>query len=228
MTDYLADFGQGGDNLHPTNIDWRFNMRIALEKIWNRYRVTLVAVSCLFAWTIVTCGATGAIVRHNTTKRVTEEVQSEMRASFQQYLDQQEEERRAAQFLSGDASREAAINELADCMDELIATYRLDYGVTEDGARTLGWVFIARVITNSTEFGKSPQEILERPGAWEGKVIGHAVRDQDTALAREIASEYLNGHYPDGFTGNMTFCNREAAGGIVARDQFITGPNTNY
>lgn len=228
MNNKLTRVPLDGDSGDIANTDWRLNMQIAMEKFWVRHRVTVIAASCLFAWTMTTCGITGAIVRHNTTEEVTQEVQSEMRANFQQYLDQQEQDRRAAQFLSGEESREAAINELADWMDELIATYRMDYGVTEDGARTLAWVFIARLITNSTEFGKSAQEIIERSGAWEGKVIGHAVRNEDTELCREVARDYFEGHYPDGFTSSMTFCNREAAGGVVARNQFITGPNTVY
>lgn len=190
-----------------------------------------IAIIVLFAWAVtmmIGCITTGLIVRRKTTDRVTAEVTSQLRAGFQDYLNQVEAEQKKNSFLAGEASLEAAIIDLADSFDELLAVYSMEFGVTEDGCRTVGWVFIARLITGSSEFGKTPQEIIEKKGAWEGKVVGHAVRDQDTALAREIAREYLTGHYPDGFTPNMTFGAREAGGGFVARTEFITGPNTVY
>ena len=197
---------------------------------------------------MVGCCVTGVIVRKRTTKQATaaalawvaegfhdymdgkdtDAATAVLVAGLQDFLNWQAEEARKAEFLSGDASFEAAVEDLADCFDELIATYAMEFGLSEDGLRTLGWTFIARVIAASSEFGKTPQEIIEKPGAWEGKVVGHAVRPQDTALTREIARDYLSGNYPDGFTPAMTFGTREAGGGFVARNEFQTGPNTMY
>lgn len=177
---------------------------------------------------ILACFITSVIVRHNTTVRVTEEVTSQLRADFQRYLEQQEAERRAAQFLTGDASFEAAVGDLAEPMAQVLATYAQDYSVTQEGLYTIGWVFCARYAQNSTEFGRTPQEILEKSSAWEGKVLGHAVRNQDTELARSIAREFLNGKYPDGYTTALTFFTRESGGKIIARNELYTGPYTTY
>ena len=99
----------------------------------------------------------------------------------------------------------------------------------------MSWVSRNFPISESAIFSASPlgnpyapEEIIGKKGAWEGSVAGHAVRDQDTAIAMEIAREYLSGHYPDGWTPGMTFGSREAGGGWVARNEFITGPNTMY
>ena len=185
----------------------------------------------LFAWAasmMLGCCITGVIVRHNTTERVTAEVTSQLRQDFQRYLDQMEMEQKAAQFLTGDASFEAAVEGLAVPLSQILATYAMDYGVTEEGLRTIGWVFCARYAKSSTEFGLTPQEILEKAGAWEGKVVEHATRPQDLELAREIARDFLKGQYPDGFTTALTFFVREAGGKIIARNEFYTGPYTIY
>ena len=200
--------------------DWFHNFKI-------RNGITLILIFAWAASMMIGCIATGLIVRHNTTERVTQEVTSQLRSDFQRYLDQMEQERKAAQFLTGDASFEAAVEGLAGPMAQVIATYSMDYGVTQEGLYTIGWVFCARYARNSTEFGKTPQEILEKERAWEGQVVGHAVRPQDTELAREIARAFLSGEYPDEYTTAQTFFNREGTK-IIARNELFTGPYTKY
>lgn len=191
-----------------------------------------IAILILFAWAasmMLGCCLTGVIVRNRTTERVTAEVTSELRAGFQEYLTRQEEQRQAAELLTGDASVEAASVELGtNYIAPLLAAYRMEYATTEEGCLTLGWTFIARLMKQSTEFGKTPQEILERKGAWEGNPVGHAVANQDIELGIAIARDFYTGHYPDGFTADFTFGARESGGGFVARNEFITGPNTVY
>ena len=190
--------------------------------------ITLIAIFLWAASVMFGCCLTGWIVRHNTTERVTAEVTSQLRADFQRYLDQQEQERKAAQFLTGDASFEAAVEGLAGPMAQVIATYAMDYSISGDNLKTIGWVFCARYAKNSTEFGKTPQEILEKSNAWEGSAVGHAVRNQDTELAREISRSFLKGEYPDEYTTDQTFFNREPGGKIVARNELYAGPHTIY
>ena len=201
--------------------DWFHDFKI-------RNGITLITIFVWAATMMIGCITTGVIVRHTTTKRVTQEVTSQLRSDFQKYLDQMEQERKAAQFLTGDASFEAAVEGLAGPMSQVIATYAMDYGVNREGLYTIGWVFCARYAQNSTEFGKTPQEILEKERAWEGKVVGHAVRPQDTAIAEEISRAFLSGQYPDIYTTAQTFFNREPGGKIIARDALYTGPYTNY
>ena len=190
-----------------------------------------IGLILLFAWAasmMLGCCITGVIVRRNTTERVTAEVTSQLRQDFQRYLDQMEQEQKAAQFLTGDASFEAAVEGLAVPMAQVIATYAMDYSVTQEGLYTIGWVFCARYAKNTTEFGRTPQEILEKENAWEGKVVGHAVRPQDTELAAEISRAFLSGQYPDDYTTALTFFTREAGGKIIARNELYTGPYTTY
>lgn len=216
----------------PTPPPWqsppRFNLQDWIRDFKIRNGIGLILLFVWAASMMIGCIVTGLIVRHNTTERVTAEVTSQLRQDFQRYLDQMEQERKAAQFLTGDASFEAAVEGLAVPMAQVIATYAQDYGVTQEGLYTIGWVFCARYAKNSTEFGKTPQEILEKERAWEGQVVGHAVRPQDTELAAEISRAFLSGQYPDDYTTALTFFTREAGGKIIARNELYTGPYTTY
>ena len=205
----------------------RFNLQDWIRDFKIRNGIGLILLFVWAASMMIGCCITGVIVRHNTTERVTAEVTSQLRQDFQRYLDQMEMEQKAAQFLTGDASFEAAVEGLAVPMAQVIATYAQDYGVTQEGLYTIGWVFCARYARNSTEFGKTPQEILEKDRAWEGNVVGHAVRPQDTELAREIARAFLPGEYPNDYTTALTFFNREGTK-IIARNELFTGPYTKY
>ena len=206
----------------------RFNLQDWIRDFKIRNGIGLILLFVWAASMMIGCITTGLIVRHNTTERVTAEVTSQLRQDFQRYLDQMEMEQKAAQFLTGDASFEAAVEGLAVPMAQVIATYAQDYGVTQEGLYTIGWVFCARYAKNTTEFGRTPQEILEKSNAWEGKVVGHAVRPQDTELAAEISRAFLSGQYPDDYTTALTFFTREAGGKIIARNELYTGPYTTY
>lgn len=217
-----------GDVKNIPKPDWRFRLKIWQSEFLKRSGLTVVACSFLAVWTVSACAITGAIVKKNTTEEVTARVQSEMRQGFQQYLEQQAEAQRRDSFLTGEDSFEAAVQEIAVPLSQIIATYSQDYGVTQEGLNTIGWVFCARCAQSSSEFGKSPKEILEKDQAWEGKVVGHATRNQYLVLAEEISRDYLNGKYPDGYTIAQTFFSREAGGKIIARNEFKTGPHTIY
>ena len=201
------------------------------DRFHNFKRRNGLALILVMIWGLslfLACAITATVVRNNTAQETEDRVRSEMRRDFQNYLDQLNEEASAAAFLTGDASFEAAVEALAEPMSYVIATYAQDYSVTQEGQKTIGWVFCGRSAKNSTEFGKTPQEILEKANAWEGKVVGHARRPQDIELAREIARDFLKGSYPDGYTTDLTFFTREAGGKIIARNEFYTGPYTTY
>lgn len=188
-----------------------------------------IAVIVAVLWSaslILGCCITGAVVKHRTTEKVTEEVTMTLRGEFQRHLDQLEAERRASQFLTGEDSFAAAVEELAGPMAQVIATYAQDFNIQRDGLYTIGWVYCARVARNSTEFGLTPQEILEKKSAWEGKVVGHPVRNQDTEIARAIAEDFLNGQYPDNYTDDLTFFVRKGSA-IIARNEYNPGPYTH-
>lgn len=229
----------------------RFLLKNWLQDFKKRNGIALILILAWAVSMIAACLITGAIVKHNTSEAVTEELTHYWRGQMQEkqdYITVLESiiQKRNAEIvltdeeqtvfreitgegiLTGEKSREAAVDNLAEQMAYVISTYSQDYGVTQEGLYTIGWVFCARDAQHSSEFGKTPQEILEKPLAWEGKVVGHATRSQDRELAREIARDYLDGNYPDNYTTALTFFNREPGGKIIARNELQTSPYTIY
>ena len=224
--------GESQEMPNRENRDLGAELRMEFEfrkhRFIKRYTLAAIFIAALIVWTVVSCSITAAIVRKNTTKEVTQRVEAEMRNSFQNYLDQKEENKKKENFLTGTESFDAAVDAMVGPMSQILSCYAQEYGITTEGLYTIGWSFCARCAQNSTEFGKTPQEILEKKGAWEGDVVGHATRNREEEIAKEVATDYLSGKYPDGYTTAMTFFNREAGGKIIARNELYTGPHTIY
>lgn len=225
-------YASEADPLPPPRPDPKRSNRRVDPKDWFRdFKIRNgIGLILLFVWAasmMIGCITTGVIVRRNTTERVTAEVTSKLRNDFQNYLDQMEQEQKASQFLSGEASKQAAIDELTDKLDNLIATYRQDLGVSEEGAYGVGYCVIARLVTGGW-FGSSIDEVLNKAGQWEGDFKDHPVRNEDTVIARKIATDFYNGIYPDGFTADLVYMKREADGRVTLRNEYLTGPDTVY
>ena len=215
--------GEESPNLYAIN--QRPNLRDAAHDFWKKNRVTACIAGLLVVWTCVTCGITGVIVKNNTTKEVTAAVQSEMRAGFQKYLDQKEMDEKAAQFLTGDASKQAAIDSMVQPVAEHIATLRMERGVTIDGVKTYVWgVDFSRL--DSGKYGSTIQQVLD--GNVEAYVYGHAVRNEDTELARELCTAYMNGERPDRWTPDLEFAEINADGSVTARSKLKTDSTTKF
>lgn len=203
-----------------------------IRLFFKKHALLLGGILFFVVWTL----AVSAISRHNTTVRVTEEVTqrvtTELRAGFNQTLvdhgiDPETYEKKTAPLVD-DASFLAMVDELALSMDDVVSTYAMDFGVGEEGQMTIAWVWCARYSKNSTEFGKTPQEVTGKPSAWEGQVVGHATQNQYTELCRKVATDYLKGMFPDDFTTDLTFFNREGTKIIARNDLYDTNAYTIY
>ena len=236
MTDYNArlqmplfaasDYSEEKNRADRLRAELRLEMQNRVEKAKKRYGLALIV---LFAWAasmMVGCCLTGWIVHNRTEKEVTERVTHEMRAAMQAYLEEQETQQKAASFLSGEASTQAAIDSIAGQLAPLIAGLRMDGRVTTEGAYTYGWTVIARL--QSGKYGNSIAEVLSNAGQYEYYNPEHGTREEDVAIARQIASDYINGTFPDGYFSGIEFCQINADGSVTARDDFYTGSTTNF
>lgn len=186
-----------------------------------------IALILILAWAVsmmIGCGITGAVVRHRTTKEVTEAVTSQMRGEFQRYLEEQENARMAAGLITGDESRQAASDEIADALAPLIAGLRMDGKVTKPGAYTYGWMVVSRL--HSGRYGDTITQVLSWDGHYEYYDPDHACRPEDREIAAEIAQDYIAGDLPSGFSWKIEFAKINADGSVTARDEFKSGEET--
>lgn len=203
-----------------------------VQRFFRRHTLAIVAVAVLAGWTLCCV----VITKHNTrlevTQIVTQTVTSELKAEFNQTLRDHNIDpdtfEKIEEPLIDDASFLAMVDELALSMDDVVSTYAMDFGVGEEGQMTIAWVWCARYSKNSTEFGKTPQEVTGKPSAWEGQVVGHATQNQYTELCRKVATDYLKGMFPDDFTTDLTFFNREGTKIIARNDLYDTNEYTTY
>lgn len=170
------------------------------RNFWKKYRLSILAAAGLTIWTLVTCGITGAVVRNNTTKEVTAQVTSELRAGFQAYLDQQDYERSASAFLAGEASLQTAMDLEADSLAKLLYGYRNN---SLRDRKTLIWCVLARV--DSSAYPGSVEGVVDQQKQWMFYSSDNPIREDDRQLALEQLKLWHEGKYPAGFADDYVY-----------------------
>lgn len=178
----------------------RMHAEETARKFWKKYRISILAAAGLTIWTLITCGGTAAIVRHNTTEEVTARVTSELRAGFQQYLADQEYERSAAQFLAGDESLQTAMDAEAESLARLLYGYRNN---SLRDRKTLIWCVLARV--DSKAYPGSVAGVVDQKQQWMFYSLDNPIRQDDKDLALEQLKLWHEGKYPAGFSDDYVY-----------------------
>lgn len=196
-----------------------------MHEFKKRHGIMLIL---MFAWAasmMLGCCITGVIVRHNTTERVTAEVTTEMRRNFQAYLDQVAQEQQAAAFLSGDASRAAAIQEAKTYMAKSFYGFK-DVVTSDNDYYTIGWNECFRA-SDSGEFRNfnSIEQVVKQKGQYLNYSDENPVVDRLDAIAEEILTAYFNGNWPT--TGEYLYLDW-SSGKMIARNEYKTDADTLY
>ncbi len=182
----------------------------------RRYGVALLIVAVLWADSAITA----IIVRHNTTVEVTEQVTSEMRREFQDYLIEQEQERQAASFMTGDASLQAAMDEESDAIARVIGTM-----TTKRMKQTMIWNILVRV--DSPFYPNNVKDVVGQPQQWMFYDEKNPIRDDDKQLALEQLKLWHEGRYPAGLSANYVY-GEWSTNDYVLRDNWEKNSKTNY
>lgn len=190
------------------------------KRLIRRYLPSLIAILIIIALAIGWSAMWYAIGYHNAKLDTTERLTTEFDAQMQAYIDEMN-------YVPEDHERTQAIDELTDCLEELIAGYAMNSNITREGCYAIGWCFIARYVTKGY-FGSTPQEIVEKPSQWQWYKVDNPVREQDTAVARAVATAYVDRRFPDDFTTDLCFAELKADGSVVLRNSFYTDSNTTF
>lgn len=198
----------------------RTHTRMDKDEFVKRYGIFLIVAVVFTLYTILL----SAMVSHRTEKRV----RAEMTAQFEQEAEADREAKanaeKASQFLTGEKSKQAAIDTLKTPIAQHISYLRMERHVTADGARTYVWgVDLARL--NSGRYGDI-YDVLN--GNVEGYKEGYPTRREDEVIAEEIATDYINGVRPDDWTPDLEFAVINPDGSVTARNEYISGSMTKY
>lgn len=170
----------------PTGM-WTKLMNHAAERIRvgfrRKYGILLIGAAAFTLYTILL----SAGVEHRTEIRVRQEMAGEAAAAVEQYKAEQAREAQKQYFLSGDASREAFINQEIDASARLAARMAND---TQKG----GIICNALARAMNKNYPGTMQEVIAQPEQW----MFYSPDNKFSTHDREIAEKILRAYYEDG------------------------------
>lgn len=158
-----------------------------LSRFGKRYGILLIAAALFTLYTVILSGC----VEASTEKRVRQELAVEYASRLEQYKAERAYQEQASYFKSGEASREAFLNQEIDAAARLAAKMSND---TQKGGIICN--ALARVM-NKTYPG-TMQEVVAQPNQWMFYDAGNKFSTHD----REIAERILRAYYDDGIIPN--------------------------
>lgn len=165
---------------------------------WRDYKILIVGAAVFTIYTILL----SSWVSWRTETRVHAEMDADYERRVEQriaeYHEQRQQEQAAEYFLSGEASREAFINQEIDAVAPVIAK------LTTDAQKyTEASCMLARVMNPS--YPNSFQEVAKQPKQWmfyDG--TDNNFSDHDREIAENIVRPYLeSGKIPNGLTAEL-------------------------
>lgn len=193
-------------------IPLRMRARIDVERFKKRYAILLICAAVFTLYSI----CLSAIVHHRTERLVRQEMAIEYSAKLEAYKAEQREAEQANYFLSGDASREAAINQEVDAVAQVISKLSTDAQKLNEAC-----CMLARVMNPS--YPNSFAEVANMPSQWmfyDGS--DKTFSEHDRELADTIVRPYMeNGIVPNGLTAQMIY-GEWTPSDFVLRDSYKT------
>ncbi len=166
---------------------WTRLMNHAVERIRvgfrRKYGILLIGAALFTIYTVIL----SASVAHRTEIRIRQEMAGEAAAAVEQYKAEQARETQKQYFLSGDASREAFINQEIDASARLAA--RMSNDVQKGGIICNA---LARVMNKA--YPGTMQEVIAQPEQW----MFYSPDNKFSTHDREIAEKILRAYYEEG------------------------------
>lgn len=159
-------------------------IRVSFRRKWG---ILIIGAALFTIYTVIL----SASVAHRTEIRARQEMAGEAAAAVEQYKAEQARETQKQYFLSGDASREAFINQEIDAAARLAA--KMSNDVQKGGIICNA---LARVMNKA--YPGTMAEVIAQPNQW-------MFYDPETKFSthdREIAEKILRAYYEDGIIPN--------------------------
>lgn len=186
-----------------------------LEWFARRYGILLIAAAAFVIYTVLLSSA----VEHRTEVRVRQETAIEYASMLERYKAELAEREQAQYFKSGEASREAFVNQEIDAAARLCA--KMSNDVQKGGILCNA---LARVM--SRNYPGTMQEVIAQEGQW----MFYSPENKFTEHDREIAERILRAYYedgviPNGLTEEFVY-GSWSENDYVLRNTWDFGPNT--
>lgn len=190
--------------------------RPEVKRFFKRYGIALAGILLLMLYTLAVRAVTAHTVRKEVTEQLTAEYETRIEETLQAYKDEQQ----AAYFLSGEASRKAAMAEDAAWIAKVL--YGVRDNSTED-LRTAVWCILARV--DNPYYPDSVREVCEQKGQW----MGFGSDNPVLTNLKQIALEELETYYAgERIVGQEYVYLYWTPTEITLRDAWKDGSGTHY
>jgi len=177
---------------------------------WRKYAVVIIGAALFTLYTI----GLSAYVNWKAEVRVREELEADYQQKLADYQYQQQEEKQAQYFLTGQASRDAFINQEIDAVAPVISKLSTDAQKYTEAS-----CMLARVMNAS--YPNSFQEVAKQAKQWmfyDGTDNSYSPHDRE--IAEKIVRPYLeDGIIPNGLTADMVY-GSWSVNDFVLRDDF--------
>ena len=174
----------------------RFNIDFDARRFGRRYGILFAAAAFFVIYTV----CLSAYVDHKAVKRIRQEMAFEYASQLEQYKAEQAQQVQAEHWLSGDASREAFINQEIDAVAPVIAKLSTDAQKLTEAS-----CMLARVM--SPYYPNTFQEVAVQASQWmfyDGKDNTFSQHDRD--LAESVIRPYIeSGTIPNGLTADLVY-----------------------
>ena len=185
------------------------------EKLVRDHALTVILMFMWGASLIGGCCITGTIMYHNAYQEASE-VYTE---KLEQYKAKQAEMEQAAYFKSGEASREAFLNQ------EKEAARHLSAGMMSN-AQKGGIVCNAISRLMKGNHGSTLQEVIGEANQWMYYQPDRKYTEIDIRIADKLVDDYYNGIVPNGLTDEYEFGSWYPDGRYVLRNTWAFNQNT--
>lgn len=201
-----------GEDLPLFNFPNKTTIRARAELFKKRYTWFIIAMALFCVYTIVLSYG----VRQSTIKQVRKDMAIEYASQLEAYKRQQAEAVQKEHWLSGTASRDAAINQAVDAVAPVIGKLN-----TDAQKLTEACCMLARVMNKF--YPNSFEEVAEQPSQWmfyDGS--SKTCTEHDRELAESIIRPYMeSGIVPNGLTDQMVY-GEWSQNDFVLRDSYKT------
>ena len=166
-----------------------------VERLKKKYGIMIIAAAAFTLYTVILSGC----VEARAEKRVRQEMAVAYAAQLEQYKAEQARAVQAEHFLSGEASREAFLNQEIDAAARLCAKMSND---TQKGGIICN--ALARVMNKN--YPDTMRGVVEQPEQWMFYDEGNKFSAHDREIAEKILRDYYEkGIIPNGLTEDFVY-----------------------
>lgn len=201
-----------------------FRMKVEHKKdrFFRDYTILLVGTFLWAASIILFCTVTGVIVRHNDYVDIDKRIDDAKAAAVEEYKDEKAREEQQANWLSGAASREAAMKQDVD----LIARW-MSFFKTDRAKMSFGGNVVVRIL--SPFYPNDVRSVLTEPEQFTFGSENLVASEHDRELATEIWNMIDKRILPAGMTMDHLYGEvRDGGNDYVVRNEYKKTAATDY